>query len=148
GEISSRRTGQIRRTVCRLELGRQPHSGQRRGYGRARAEIARPGHRPRSSRRKLYSASRHDIALMSWRFSYSLKRVGHPIVQLGGRWVRPRHVVRITLIGAKGSRARDALLDTGADDRVFPDELAAKIGVDLTLAPSGFGTGAGMGTIP
>jgi hypothetical protein len=46
------------------------------------------------------------------------------------------------------SRARDALLDTAADDTVFPEALAAHIGVDLTNAPVGMGTTANMASVP
>jgi len=51
--------------------------------------------------------------------------------------------VPVTLIGPSDSRLRQALLDPGADDTVFPESLAAVIGVDLSHAPGG--TGAGVG---
>jgi hypothetical protein len=37
----------------------------------------------------------------------------------------------------------DALVDTAADDTVFPEDLAAKVGVDLSGAPTGIATGVG-----
>jgi predicted aspartyl protease len=37
-----------------------------------------------------------------------------------------------------------SLLDTGADDTLFPDTLAAKLGIDLSGAPTGSGAGVGM----
>jgi predicted aspartyl protease len=42
----------------------------------------------------------------------------------------------VTLIGPADSRFREGLLDSGADDTVFPESLAADIGVDLTNAPA------------
>jgi hypothetical protein len=39
--------------------------------------------------------------------------------------------------------ARDALVDTAADDTVFPQKIAAAIGVDLTHVPEGEGEGVG-----
>src|SRR5436305_13942895 len=80
---------------------------------------------------------------MSLVFQYQQESVGRPILALGGRWVRPRPVVPVTLIGPSNSRVRDALLDPGADDTVFPESLAAVIGIDLSHAPRG--TGAGVG---
>jgi hypothetical protein len=85
---------------------------------------------------------------MSLHFSYQLIPVGHPVIALGGRWVRPRPLVAVTLIGPSQSRAKDALLDTGADDTVFHESLAAQIGVDLANAPTGTISGAGMAGIP
>jgi hypothetical protein len=41
-----------------------------------------------------------------------------------------------------------ALLDTGADDTLFPEELARKIGLDLTPAPFVGGRGIGMAHVP
>lgn len=81
---------------------------------------------------------------MGLRFRYKLESVRHPITSLGGRWVRPRPILSVTLIGPSGSRAKDAVLDTAADDTVFPEALAAKIGIDLTNAPSGSGSGVAM----
>jgi hypothetical protein len=81
---------------------------------------------------------------MSLRFPYKLDPVPRPVLSLGGRYVRPRPVVPVTLVGPTGGRARDAMLDTGGDNTLFPEELAAKIGLDLTNAPKG--TGAGVGS--
>src|SRR5262249_44049052 len=80
---------------------------------------------------------------MSLRFHYQLESVNHSVVTLGGRFVRPRPLVSVTLIGPSGSRARDALLDTGSDDTVFSEEVAVKIGLDLTNAPQGMAAGVG-----
>jgi hypothetical protein len=41
----------------------------------------------------------------------------------------------VRLTGPRHSVARDGLLDTGSDDTVFPDAVAAAVGIDLTQAP-------------
>src|SRR6266404_710778 len=76
---------------------------------------------------------------MSLRFPYHPISIGHAVVPLGGRWVRPRPLVAITILGPNASRARDVILDIAADDTIFSDILAAQIGLDLTNAPSGIG---------
>jgi hypothetical protein len=78
---------------------------------------------------------------MSLRYSYLMERFPQPIVPLGGRWVRPRPIVPITLVGPAGAWATNGLLDTGADDTVFPEILAGKIGIDLSAAPTGTASG-------
>lgn len=85
---------------------------------------------------------------MSLRFPYQLVPVNHPVIPLGGRWVRPRTVLPVTLIGPTDSRLIEAVLDTAADDTVFPEDLAAKIGLDLANAPAGSGAGVGSQGIP
>lgn len=85
---------------------------------------------------------------MALHYHYELFSLNHPIVSLGGRWVRPRPVVSVTLIGPKDTRARDALLDTGADDTLFPEQLAALLGIDLTNAPVATGSGIGARQVP
>ena len=85
---------------------------------------------------------------MGLRYYYQLVPVSHSVVPLGGRWVRPRPIIDVTLIGPTDSRLTNALLDTGADDTLFTEDWAAKIGVDLTNAPAGTGTALGMGKIP
>src|SRR5947208_6697696 len=81
-------------------------------------------------------------------FPYSLTSMGRPIVPLGGRWVRPRPTVFITAIGPNDARLEQALVDPGADETVFPDRLAARIGIDLSTAPRGSGSGVGSGRVP
>src|SRR5262245_28474016 len=81
---------------------------------------------------------------MSLRYHYELEAIKHPVLTLGGRYVRPRPIITVTVIGPTNSRARDAILDTAADDTVFPEELAAKIGLDLGNAPQGSGAGVGL----
>jgi hypothetical protein len=51
----------------------------------------------------------------------------------------------VSLIGPHDTVVREALLDTGADDTVFPESVAAKVGLDLTNAPTGEATGVGAG---
>lgn len=85
---------------------------------------------------------------MSLRFPYQLEQANQSVIPLGGRWVRPRPLVAVALMGPAGNRARDALLDTGADDTVFPEYLAALIGIDLTNAPQGTASGVGSQGVP
>jgi hypothetical protein len=85
---------------------------------------------------------------MSLYFRYQLVRVNHPVIPLGGRWVRPRPIVPITLVGPTGSRLTDATLDTSADDTVFPEAMAVNIGLDLTNAPTGTAAGVGSRGLP
>jgi len=61
---------------------------------------------------------------MSLRFHYKLIRVSHAVLPLGGRWVRPRPLIVVTVIGPAASRLRIAVLDPAADDTVFPATLA------------------------
>lgn len=85
---------------------------------------------------------------MALRFHYSPIKMAHPVVPLGGRWVRPRPIVPITLVGPARSIAQNALFDTGADDTIFPARLAQLLGLDLTNAPTGLGRGAGRNDLP
>ncbi len=52
----------------------------------------------------------------------------------------------VTLIGPTGTHLDRALIDTGSDDTVFPEAVAARVGIDLTGAPSR--TAAGVGRVP
>jgi hypothetical protein len=85
---------------------------------------------------------------MAMRFPFKIVPVQHPIISLGGRWVRPRPLISVTVIGPTDSRLRLGLLDTGGDDTLFPESLAATLGVDLTNAPTGAGRGVGLGNVP
>lgn len=85
---------------------------------------------------------------MSLRFRYQLAPISGFVTPLGGRTVRPRPIIPVTIIGPTGSRIREAILDTASDDTVFPESLAAQIGVDLSAAPSGRGSGVGLVTVP
>jgi hypothetical protein len=85
---------------------------------------------------------------MSLYYRYTLVSKGQPALALGGRFVRPRPIVSVALIGPQSTVTRDALLDPGADDTVFPDRFAPAIGLDLTNAPSGMFSGAGSSGLP
>ena len=85
---------------------------------------------------------------MSLRYNYKLDVLPQPVVSLGGRYVRPRPVIPVTLIGPANTRLRSALLDTGADDSLFPENLAPVLGVDLSGSPVHHAKGVGMGRIP
>jgi hypothetical protein len=71
------------------------------------------------------------------RFLYKHLSTQSPAIALGGRWVRPRPIISVTIIGPNDSRLREGLLDTGSDDTVFPEHLAATLGIDLSSAPIG-----------
>ena len=81
---------------------------------------------------------------MSLRLRYKLVPTKKPVVSLGGRMVRPRSLVVVSVIGPGGTSIEMAHLDPGSDDCVFPAALAAKIGVDLVNAPTGEAAGVGM----
>ena len=85
---------------------------------------------------------------MTLHYHYQLDLVPHSIVSIGGRYIRPRPVIPITLIGPTNTRLRSALLDTGADDTLFPESLAPVLGVNLSGAPLLQGRGVGMGRVP
>lgn len=57
---------------------------------------------------------------MSLRFRYQLAPTSGFVIPLGGRTVRPRPVIAVTIVGPAGSRIREAILDTASDDTVFP----------------------------
>jgi hypothetical protein len=73
---------------------------------------------------------------MSLTFPYHLEQTSQPVVSLDGRTERPRPVVTVGLIGTTGTWPVRTLLDTGADDCIFPADIASRIGVDLTNAPT------------
>jgi Aspartyl protease len=66
-----------------------------------------------------------------------------PVPALLGQTVRYKPVIPITVTGPKNQEARQILVDTGADDIVFPEALAARLGVDLSSAIPGSGHGIG-----
>lgn len=84
---------------------------------------------------------------MAMYFRYQPVRMGRVIHPLGGRTVRPRPLVDVTLIGPADSRVRQAILDSGADDTIFPESLAPILGIDLSNAPAGTAGIAGAGVI-
>lgn len=77
------------------------------------------------------------------RFHYKLIPTKQSVHTLGGRWVRPRPLIMVTLLTSVGTIVREALLDNGADDTVFPESAAHKLGLDLTHAPVGEAMGVG-----
>src|SRR5262245_43871764 len=85
---------------------------------------------------------------MSLRFAYRFYPARGPVWPLGGRIGRPRPVIPISVIGPTGTWLDDGLLDTGSDDTIFPESVAAKVGVDLTNAPTGEASGVGMAASP
>ncbi len=84
---------------------------------------------------------------MSMRFPFLPSRTRNAVLSLGGRWVRPRPIVAVTLKHGPAAFVLDALLDTGADDTVFPDFVAGKSGLDLSNAPTGEASGIGLTTV-
>jgi hypothetical protein len=85
---------------------------------------------------------------MSLRFPYLQVARGRPIVSLAGKVHRPRPVIGVTILGPAGAIPYDGLLDTGSDDVLFPEDVAALIGIDLTNAPQGTASAFGHGNIP
>lgn len=83
---------------------------------------------------------------MVLRFRYPRYRSPIPVVSLGGTLFRPQPVIQIGVSGSFGTLPYEALLDTGADDIIFPETIAAAIGLDLSAAPSG--SARGVGGIP
>lgn len=84
---------------------------------------------------------------MSLHYRYKLLSVPQPVWSLGGRFVRPRPMIHVALIGPAGTAVRQAQVDPGADDTVFSDALAAQIGIDLSNAPTGSAAAVGGQTI-
>ncbi len=85
---------------------------------------------------------------MSLRFRYRLFTTSRSVVPLGGRWVRPRPIVPVTLIGPAGGVLLAGRLDTCADDTVFDEKTAEKAGIDLGGAPTGISVGVAMTPVP
>ena len=81
-------------------------------------------------------------------FAYRRLSIAQPAVSLGGRTDRPKPLAYITVIGPAGSHTDLGVLDTGADDTVFTDDVAAKIGLDLTHAPTRSAADVGMTPYP
>jgi hypothetical protein len=85
---------------------------------------------------------------MSLIFPYKPLRTPRPIWSLGGRRERPTPLVTVSVIGPFGTSVERARLDTAADDTVFPEPVAAAIGIDLTGAPTGEATAVSGAKIP
>src|SRR5437879_85033 len=84
---------------------------------------------------------------MSLRYRYVQVPVNRPVLPLGGRHVRPRPLVPVTLIGPGGTSVQRAIVDSAADDTVFHERIAAVIGIDLSQAPAGTASGVGSSGI-
>lgn len=85
---------------------------------------------------------------MGLRFHYELVSVGRMIHSLGGRTVRPRPIVPVSLLGPAATIVRRALLDTASDDTIFPASLARQLGLGLSGSPRGTATLATAATVP
>jgi predicted aspartyl protease len=81
-------------------------------------------------------------------YPYGHFPISKPAATLGGRWVRPRPIIPVSVLGPTGLKVETALLDTGADETVFPDDVAKVIGLDLTGTPAGIFAGVGAAPIP
>src|SRR6202035_3888179 len=79
------------------------------------------------------------------RFPYQSFNRPHPSVSLNGRRDQPRPIVSVTLIGPSGSCPRDAQIDCGSDESLFSENVAQRIGLDLTNAPAEVLGGQGGG---
>jgi hypothetical protein len=77
------------------------------------------------------------------RFPYRVGKTTQPVWTLAGRMSRPRPIIDLTVLGPKGPYVTTELLDTGADDTIFPDPVAAAIGLDLVGAPQGTAVAVG-----
>ncbi len=80
-------------------------------------------------------------------FPYRIVAAHHAVVPLGGRWSRPRPLIRVSVIGPKNTLPMEGRLDTGSDDTVLPERLAGLIGVDLSNAPIGQSRTANMASV-
>jgi hypothetical protein len=80
---------------------------------------------------------------MTITFAYRPVRRSAPSVPLGGALLQPRPLIPVTLLGPVGTWVDRGLLDTGADECVFPDAVAARLGLDLSAAPQRTSEGVG-----
>jgi hypothetical protein len=77
------------------------------------------------------------------RFRYRRVKIRRPAPGLGGSLVRPRPIVTVSLMSPTAFDVQDALVDSGADDTVFPEDVAIRLGLDLSNAPVGEASGVG-----
>ena len=80
---------------------------------------------------------------MTMRFAYTGIVLPRPSAALGGRSTLSRPLIPITLIGPAGTQLLEGLIDSGADGILVPDSVAAKIGIDLTMAATATTRGVG-----
>jgi hypothetical protein len=69
-------------------------------------------------------------------FPYRRVRRRTPSLALGGQQFLPRPILVVSVVGPLTTRPVDGLIDSGSDEVVFPEALAATIGIDLTAAPT------------
>jgi hypothetical protein len=68
------------------------------------------------------------------RVAYLAGKARTPQPSLRGGLVRYRPIIAVRVSGPGGTWILDGLLDSGSDDTIFPEWVAAMIGVDLTIA--------------
>lgn len=85
---------------------------------------------------------------MTLRFNYRGIVLPQPSVALGGRSSLSRPLIALTLIGPGGTQLLEGLIDSGADGTLVPDDVAAKIGIDLTMAAEETTRGIGGTRVP
>jgi hypothetical protein len=71
------------------------------------------------------------------KFNYLPLPARGPVYPLGGTHVRYRPIVCIHITAPQILPPVDACIDSASDDTVFPDSLAARLGIDLANAPRG-----------
>src|SRR4051794_22117610 len=85
---------------------------------------------------------------MTLRYRYRLIPASQAVAPLGGRWVRPRPLALVSLVGPTSTYGEAGKLDTGSDDTIFPEKAAGMVGVDLRQAATGEARVVGMGLVP
>ena len=81
------------------------------------------------------------------RFPFKQVAYSRSFVTLGGRTVRPRPIVTISLVGPLRTLPEQARIDSGSDDTLFPERVAAQMGLDLTGAPVEIHQTQGLGSL-
>jgi hypothetical protein len=77
------------------------------------------------------------------RFSFPGFRTTSSAPSLGGRTIRFKPIIPITVTGPQGQETRQILVDSGSDDIVLPSALARRLGIDLASALPGRSRGVG-----
>lgn len=84
---------------------------------------------------------------MAMRFKYTQVPTSQPVPALGGRMSIPWPIVTVTVIGPQHSQALPVKIDSACDGTLFPEDLAAKLGIDLTNAETGQSFAANQGVM-
>jgi hypothetical protein len=71
------------------------------------------------------------------RFNYMALPTRQPIYPLGGLQFRYRPVLPIRVIAPRILPLVDACVDCASDDTLFPEQLARRLGINLSTAPQG-----------